>query len=290
MSGLFQAFTLLAIFCGLVAAAGRFPSGPNQQCTDDAGPPWMDDSNIAYYVGFAAEPKLGADGTCPGPLAGACAEKGALAAFHDGPVDCGDRGWFCILEDQPGHRAPGMKNGRFPDSNFAFCAQKDSEHDRDGHCHGSDADNTYGWWVRDHWHRNYAGKIRCCCGWASSSMRGYVNRCDYRKEIKSQALRRKCRDANEEHNVDWNPGCDMARSVPPPETCWEMQGFGPAKLDGDGGGGGNNDDENDGGNNDNNDNDGDNKNAKFCARAKKARKCKKRRKRCRWERRRCVAK
>jgi len=210
----------------------RFPDGPNQQCADDAGPPWMDDGPTPYYKGFAAKPKL-PGGQCPSPLRAACEAKGVLSAFHNGPISCGGKGWFCTIVDQPGHRMPGAGPGiRFPDNNFHFCAADDDAHI--GHCHGSDAEDTYGWWVRDHWHRNYAGKLRCCCDWEGGTT-GYVDRCDYRKHVTPQVLKN-CRDANEEHNVDWGPGCGRPRTSPPDDQCWEMEGFGPGPLE-DGGNG-----------------------------------------------------
>jgi len=227
-----------------LATGGRFPEGPNQQCRDDAGPPWVDDGETAYYVGFSAKPKLLGNGECPLPLRSSCEKKGALAAFHDGPVNCGGKGWFCIITRQKGHRNPEVKANKdgtfpFPDSNFAFCPQND--HDRDGHCHGSDKEDVYGWWVRDHWHRNYAGKVKCCCGWESSA--GVANRCDYRKKV-TPAVLKNCRDANEEHKVDWHPSCkgDWRSKAPPADQCWEMEGFGPGAGNdapgNDGGGGG----------------------------------------------------
>merc|ERR1712226_933436 len=100
--------------------------------------------------------------------------------------------------------------------------------DRDGHCHGSDVDDTYGWWIRDHWHRNYAGRLKCCCDWQATI--GVVNRCDYRKHV-TQAALATCRDANEEHDVDWHPGCTPQQYAnyqePPAEQCWEVTSFGP---------------------------------------------------------------
>lgn len=230
---------LLALITFTANAQKQFkhPEGPSQQCRDDAGSPWGDDSpNYRYFDGYAFKANLNKGGKCPTPLAKACEDKGVIAAYHDGPVDCGGRGWFCIIEDQPGHRMPerGIKNGKFPDANFAFCDQKDFEHDRDGHCHGSDVADTYGWWVRDHWHRNYAGKIRCCCGWGNADrggqMDGYVNRCDYRKHVTPKVLP-KCRDANEEHKVDWHSNCEKL-TKPDPAQCWSWTGFGPANLDG----------------------------------------------------------
>lgn len=217
----------------LVAVSERgFPDGPNQQCSDDAGPPWEDDGNVAYYVGFPNTPVLQQPNLCPAPLSAACKLKGALAAHLDGPVDCAGKGWFCRIFYQPDHRMPGMSAGDFPDSNFASCNQSDTDHDRDGHCHGSDVDDTYGWWIRDHWHRNYAGSLKCCCDWKATI--GVVNRCDYRKHV-SPSVRLNCRDANEEHNVDWAPGCTQSHfrnyQEPPSEKCWQVSSFGPGPFD-----------------------------------------------------------
>ena len=60
---------------------------------------------------------------------------------------------------------PGWGDCSYGDCNFANCATPDADElDTDGHCHGSDDDSTYGWWVRDHWWRGYAGTLNCCCG------------------------------------------------------------------------------------------------------------------------------
>eukprot|EP00931_Biecheleriopsis_adriatica_P031403 TRINITY_DN18420_c0_g1_i2.p1 TRINITY_DN18420_c0_g1~~TRINITY_DN18420_c0_g1_i2.p1 ORF type:complete len:371 (-),score=53.71 TRINITY_DN18420_c0_g1_i2:119-1156(-) len=221
---------VLGCFCSNVR--GGFPDGPSQQCRDDAGPPWVDDGPVAYYRGYPNSPVLPQSGECPAPLKDACASKDALAAFMDGPLDCGGAGWFCRITDQPGHRAPGFGGRRFPDSNFASCNQSNTDHDRDGHCHGSDHDDTYGWWIRDHWHRNYAGSLKCCCNWKATI--GVVNRCDYRMHVDAAFLPR-CRDANEQHSVDWHPGCtaqDFAQyKEPPADTCWELKYFAPAQLE-----------------------------------------------------------
>lgn len=213
-------------------ALAGFPDGPNQQCRDDAGPPWEDDGPIAYYVGFPNTPIL-RNGKCPPAVEAACQQKGALAAHLDGPIDCGGRGWFCRINDQAGHRAPGFSGGRFPDSNYASCNQADTDHDLDGHCHGSDEESAYGWWIRDHWHRNYAGSLKCCCGW-EEALTGVVNRCDYRKYV-SPSVRPGCRDANEEHDVDMHPGCTqddfLNYAEPPAEQCWEVMSFGPGPYE-----------------------------------------------------------
>jgi hypothetical protein len=208
--------------------AGRYPEGPSQQCQDDAGPPWGDDGDVPYYSGFPNAPVLPDSGECADPLKAACAKKGALSAYLDGPVNCGKAGWFCRISYRADHRQPGFREGQFPDSNYASCNQSDTEHDRDGHCHGSDVDDTYGWWIRDHWHRNYAGDLKCCCNWQATI--GVVNRCDYRKHVTAEVLKT-CRDANEEHNVDWSPGCTPEQFTnyqePADAQCWSLKYFGP---------------------------------------------------------------
>ncbi|EOD26604.1 hypothetical protein EMIHUDRAFT_435121, partial [Emiliania huxleyi CCMP1516] len=78
---------------------------------------------------------------------------------------------------------PGWGDCSYGDCNFANCATPDADElDTDGHCHGSDDDSTYGWWVRDHHFRGYTGTLNCCCGWGAP-MYGVVNRCDYRKPV-----------------------------------------------------------------------------------------------------------
>ena len=45
----------------------------NQQCTDDAGPPYLDDEpGVKYHDGSGAWPVLLDDGTCADPLKEAC--------------------------------------------------------------------------------------------------------------------------------------------------------------------------------------------------------------------------
>ena len=61
------------------------------------------------------------------------------AALLDGPLDCGAKGWFCRIMPQPGWRNPD-----FVDYNFAHCNETDADYrDDNGHCHGSDTDDTY---------------------------------------------------------------------------------------------------------------------------------------------------
>ena len=131
------------------------PEGPNQQCEDDQGPSWDEDRELygrfkRYYDDTPAAPVLGPGGVCPDPLAGACASKGIKEAFMDGPVDCGGQGWFCRILPQEGWSGTPFASG---DANFAHCRSPRADfRDDEGHCHGSDDDGVYGWWVRDHWY------------------------------------------------------------------------------------------------------------------------------------------
>lgn len=203
------------------------PEGPSQQCADDAGPPWGDDIETfgewaRYHDNTPATPILPPDGKCPGALEAACAAKGVKAAYLEGPVDCGGRGWFCRIYDQPGWTVP------YGDKNFGLCANPNGDFtDQDGHCHGSDDDGTYGWWVRDHWFRGYTGELNCCCGWGAD-MYGVVNRCDYRKPVPPAEVDN-CRDANEEHEVDFSPTCAAYPLKPDPVAnggmCWTVRSF-----------------------------------------------------------------
>merc|ERR1712019_159053 len=113
------------------------------------------------------------------------------------------------------------------DWNFAHCnASNADESDRHGHCHGSDSDDVFGWWIRDHWFRGYTGTLHCCCDWQAT--RGLVNRCDYRKRITAKELNT-CRDANEEHDRSYEDGCESHASRPfvdplaeNPSQCWSI--------------------------------------------------------------------
>jgi hypothetical protein len=81
------------------------PEAPySQQCTDDAGSAWQDDGEIYpnkhYWSGSPAKPQLPSNGKCPPPLAASCARKGAKAAYLDGPINCGGKGFFCRIMPQ----------------------------------------------------------------------------------------------------------------------------------------------------------------------------------------------
>ena len=224
--------SILCVGC-VVKAALQHPEAPAQHCRHDAGPPWADDEghfgNGAYFDGTPAEPL----GDCPEPLAAACAAKGKKAAFLDGPIDCGGKGWFCRITPQAGWRNPEYDN-------FALCSASDAdERDDDGHCHGSDSDDTYGWWVRDHWWRGYAGELTCSCDW--SKLEGLVNRCDYRRHVSADEAGQ-CRDANERHGMSYEDGCAKHSDKPfedPCERedsqCWTVMSFAdPESVSGDG--------------------------------------------------------
>lgn len=215
----------LAANAGRVAHAAREPAGPSQQCRDDAGPPWGDElpAGPAYFDGTPAKP----EGDCPAPLAAACAAKSKKAAFLAGPVDCGGKGWHCRIAPQ----ADFVPRGGFRDANFAHCNRTDAdESDTDGHCHGSDDDGVYGWWVRDHWFRGYAGRLTCCCDW--DGLKGLTNRCDFRKPVAPDALET-CRDANEEHSKGYGGTCAAYKDTVPFEDpalqpgnqCWVVSNF-----------------------------------------------------------------
>ena len=104
----------------------QHPEAPAQHCRHDAGPPWADDEenfgNKAYFDGTPAAPK----GDCPAPLAAACSAKGKKAAFLDGLVDCGGKGWFCRIMPQAG-----WVNPDFDDNNFAMCNARDADEEGD---------------------------------------------------------------------------------------------------------------------------------------------------------------
>lgn len=218
----------------------------NQQCQDDAGSPFLDDEetygpNGLYHDKTAAYPVL-PDGECSKPLEQACKDRPTYkAAYLEGPIDCGNNGWYCRIMPDPNWEPINLTG----DLNFGHCNTtdgfEDAGYDQDGHCHGSSVDNTYYWWVRDHFFRQYNGRLRCCCGWYEDTSseplynRRIANRCDYRRLVTKTEDVSKCRDANEEHNLGFDDiGCDPKFKAtqlndPIPENddmCWEIQRFG----------------------------------------------------------------
>jgi len=169
--------------------------------------------------------------------------------YMEGPLDCGDDGWFCRIIPDPNWPPINL----IGDLNFGHCNSTksfdDAGYDKDGHCHGSSESNTYYWWIRDHFFRQYNGRVRCCCGWydnmedPTQSLFGgsydnpkprIANRCDYRRKVNQTENLNKCRDANEGHGLGFDDiGCDSSylsqKGSPIPEDdgqCWEMGRFG----------------------------------------------------------------
>lgn len=228
----------LAVGMAALASVHAVPAFPaySQQCQDDAGPPWRDDEQ-AYHKGSAAEPVL-ENQACPDPLKSACEQRGdAKTAFLEGPVNCNGKGWYCRILPDPNWPALGLDGDR----NFGYCNRSDT--DQSGHCHGSDVESTYYWWVRDHWFRQYNGRLKCCCGWNDLPQGRIVNRCDYRRLV-TQGTTGSCRDANEGHNLGFEGGCNeqvrqsqFGQEIPEDNSmCWEVQRFGFTEADGQGGG------------------------------------------------------
>lgn len=215
----------------------------NQQCRDDAGPPYLDDApNVKYHAGSPAYPVLAQNGDCAEPMKDACEKRpDAKTAYLEGPISCGGNGWYCrIFNDEANGWDNVNLNG---DVNFGQCNSEDSfddaGYDQDGHCHGSDDDSTYYWWIRDHWHRQYNGKVRCCCGWFTGGTQPLyggriANRCDYRRKVTREENIDNCRDANEDHNMGFDDiGCDqqyrnqIGQPIPEDDSvCWEIERFG----------------------------------------------------------------
>ena len=205
------------------------------QCQDDAGPPYLDDEEnfgpgVKYHDGQAAYPVLvGPEkNQCPQPLAAACQSRGAKTAYLEGPLQCSG-GWYCRILPDPNWPGVGLPG----DFNAHHCNNTEAEAGTDDnlHCHGGSDDSTYYWWVRDHFHRQYNGRLRCCCGWDKISTGFLTNRCDYRRLVTPDENVENCRDANEDHGLGFEGGCNGSAQdgVPIPEDesqCWEVQRFG----------------------------------------------------------------
>lgn len=219
----------------------------SQQCRDDAGPPFADDADTycgnKYHFGSSATPSLPTSGECSAPIKEACDSVGAKQAHIEGPIDCGGNGWYCrILVDDNW-----PSENLVPDLNFGYCNTtegfNDQGYDKSGHCHGSDNDSTYYWWMRDHWFRGYNGRLRCCCGWyqggADPVTQGRItNRCDYRRLVVDEDDASSCRDANEDHGLGFEGGCDSKYKdnvglplVEDDSQCWELLNFGYNEAD-----------------------------------------------------------
>lgn len=232
-----------------------------QQCSEDAGPVWSDDGatfpNKHYWSGSPAEPVLPSSGKCPPPLAASCARKGVKAAHLDGPIKCGGKGFFCRIVPQKGwlntHPSPMSGDppgppgaGVFREANFYHCNKttkpdEDMPEASDGHCHGGIADDVYGWFVRDHWFRGYAGTLHCCCNYGAT--KGVVNSCDVRRPVTKEESKKGCNDPNEDARAKYmhKGGCSAeqrAKYTDPlystaagQETCWSIKSFSdPAQV------------------------------------------------------------
>jgi hypothetical protein len=224
----------LAIASKKVQAQASAPFPPySQMCQDDAGPPFVDDDETfgpggKYHDGSAAYPILVGAGTnqCPSPLEAACSSRGPKTAYLEGPIDCGGKGWYCRILPDPDFAGINLAG----DYNAHHC--NNTEAPDDLHCHGGSVDETYYWWVRDHWFRQYNGRLRCCCGYdALRTERRITNRCDYRRLIQRGGAN-ECRDANEDHDPNsplFEAGCAEEATGPILEDdckCWEVGNFG----------------------------------------------------------------
>jgi len=216
----------------------------NQQCQDDAGSPFLDDEEIYpggfYHDNSAASPVLLSNGECAVPMQDACSQRPTpKVAYLEGPIDCGDNGWYCRIMPDDDWEPINLTS----DLNFGHCNTTngfdDDGYDNDGHCHGSSVDDTYYWWIRDHWNRQYNGRLRCCCGWYEGTSenpmysRRIANGCDYRRLVTQDENVNNCRDANEDHGLGFNGGCNQSFQdqigKPIPENddiCWEIHKFG----------------------------------------------------------------
>jgi len=252
MTHLTYAVVLVLLYTLSVSAADdiKWPEY-NQFCRDDAGPAYLDDDETfpnggKYHDGSPAIAIL-QDGECAEPLKQACSDRPTKkTAYIEGPIACGDKGWYCRIRPDPENWPTENLLG---DVNFGHCNTTDAfkgwGYDQDGHCHGSSKDNTYYWWMRDHWHRRYNGQLRCCCGWADDSSANPMyagrigNRCDYRRQVTESENISKCRDANEEdvnnkpHGLTYEKGCkekyksQIGTPIPEDDSiCWEIQNFG----------------------------------------------------------------
>ena len=144
-------------------------------------------------------------------------------------MDCGDKGWFCRVMAQDGWTDRGVLEG---DLNFDHCNETAND-DLSGHCHGSTSDDAYGWWVRDHWFRGYAGTLFCCCDWERTE--GVVSRCDYRMRVTDEGTggaydRDTCRDANEDHGYSFEGRCKSKYEpfddpLDSTDQCWSLTSF-----------------------------------------------------------------
>lgn len=200
---------------------------------------------------YILKPSVPLDGSCPSPLAEACIQKEGetkeqahVRAYMEGPPNCGDKGFFCRILQDPAGRG-GMTGGPgdvfVGNENFGYCVDRAVDrridwnnlgrqpNNNDGHCHGSDVDEVYIGVLYDHYYRPYRGTLTCCCGlekrdenndWTPA--KEYISRCDYRGENGNNAA----------ENFERGCGTDMTAFHGPDEfpdkenMCWTMKNYG----------------------------------------------------------------
>ncbi|KAL3939521.1 MAG: hypothetical protein SGBAC_005771 [Bacillariaceae sp.] len=217
----------------------------SQQCDRDEGPRVENDAetfgtSAKYHHDSQASPVLQSNGECADPLKGACSIRNdPKLAYMEGPIDCGGNGFFCTVVEQEDWEPRELLDNL----NFGYCNRTEAfdgtEFQEDGHCHGSDDDSAYYWVLRDHWFRQYNGRLRCCCDWDQGDdplTDGiFTNRCDFRRLV-PQRQEGDCRNANKAVK-NFEDGCDPGVEAeqignPVPENdavCWEVLNFGQPK-------------------------------------------------------------
>lgn len=223
-----------------------FPSW-SQQCAHDAGPPFEDSQvSESWHNGAAAQPVL-SNGECADPLKHACSLRDAKTSYLEGPIDCGGNGWYCrILPDENWPSANLAARMNFDHCNTTESFESSIDSYQSGICHGSMADSTYYWLVRDYYFQQVAGRLRCCCDWLSLHKGGVVNSCNLRKEVGLDENIDGCIDANEHHEwhykwgwkaFPYEGGCvganvnGIGQPIPEDDSqCWEVNNFGIADV------------------------------------------------------------
>ncbi|CAJ1960662.1 unnamed protein product [Cylindrotheca closterium] len=149
---------------------------PQPVCDRDEGTRVENDadtfgSGVKYHDDSPAFPVLLSGEECADPLKAACSIRNdPKLAYMEGAIDCGDNGFFCTVTEQDDWEPRELLDNL----NFGYCnrtkAFDGTEFQDDGHCHGSDDDSAYYWVLRDHWFRQYNGRLRCCCNWDSEEV------------------------------------------------------------------------------------------------------------------------
>ncbi|EGB08946.1 hypothetical protein AURANDRAFT_63479 [Aureococcus anophagefferens] len=129
--------------------------------------------------------------------------------------------------------AASASGAKWEDDSGNDCSSDTANDDLTGHCHGSTDDATYGWWIRDHWFRGYAGSLFCCCDWERT--KGVVSRCDYRMPVTDVGDGgaydlETCRDANEDHGYGYEGRCKSEYEpfddpLDSTDQCWALTSF-----------------------------------------------------------------